>query len=120
MHNRPLVAKWLLMMTCLAMAICLVQRAVYLHHFLAQASNPVQVFSSPATPEAELGPSPCQLSASSLLCAQPMFFDGALPAVILFLALMPLFVEVRAFVFRDVPRRPPTLRIHLKNCVFRE
>lgn len=107
-------------MTCLAMALCLVQRAVYLHHFLEQVGNPVQTLSTPATDEPQVGPSPCQLSANSLLCAQPIFFDGALPAVIIFLALIQLFAEVRTFVFRDVPRRPPTLRIHLKNCVFRE
>ena len=120
MHNRPLVAKWLLMMTCLAMAICLVQRAVYLHHFLEQASNPVQVFSSPATPEAELGPSPCQLGAHSLLCAQPLFFDGALPAIIIFFALLQLLTQGRALAPAEQPVQAPPPRIHLKNCVFRE
>ena len=120
MRNRLLLAKGFLIVTCLAMAFCLVQRAVYLHHFLEQVGNPVQTLSTPATDESQVGPSPCQLSANSLLCAQPIFFDGALPAVIIFLALIQLFAEVRTFVFRDVPRRPPTLRIHLKNCVFRE
>lgn len=108
------------------MAFCLVQRAVYLHHFLADVGARTQAipFSTqaqqPSSEEAEQGPSPCQLSAKSLLCAQPLFFDGALPAVILFLALLQLLTAGRPVVFRDDPVRPPTLRIHLKNCVFRE
>lgn len=120
MRNRQRLAKWLLILTCLAMLICMVQRAVYLHHFLQQAANPTPMLSVPAPDDASAGPSPCQLSASSLLCAQPVFFDGALPAVILFLTLLQLFTEVRALVFRDIPVRPPTQRIHLQNSVFRE
>ena len=120
MRNRQLLAKWFLILACFAMVICLAQRTVYLHHFLQEAASSVQVISSPAPDDAPVGPSPCQLSANSLLCAQPVFFDGALPAVILFLALLQLLTAVRTFVFRDTPVRPPTLRIHLKNCVFRE
>lgn len=120
MRNRQRLAKWLLIITCLTMALCLVQRAVYLHHFLAQAANPVQQLTSPATPQTDPGPSPCQLSASSLLCAQPIFFDGALPAIILFLALIQRFAGVRAPVWHDAPTRPPGRRIHLTHCVFRE
>lgn len=120
MRNRQRLAKWFLILTCLAMLICMVQRAVYLHHFLQQAANPVQMLSVPAPDDASAGPSPCQLSASSLLCTQPVFFDGALPAVILFLALLQLLTQPRVFVFRDIPVRPPTLRIHIKHCVFRE
>ena len=126
MHNRRLPGKWFLILTCLVMAFCLVQRAVYLHHFLADVGARTQAipFSAqaqqPSSEEAEQDPSPCQLSAKSLLCAQPLFFDGALPAVILFLALLQLLTAGRPVVFRDDPVRPPTLRIHLKNCVFRE
>lgn len=43
------------------------------------------------------GPSPCQLGAQSLLCAQPLFFDGALPAIIIFFALLQLFTQRRTF-----------------------
>ena len=42
------------------------------------------------------GPSPCQLGAQSLLCAQPLF-DGALPAIIIFFALLQLFTQRRTF-----------------------
>lgn len=126
MRNRRLPGKWFLILTCFVMAFCLVQRAAYLHHFLADVSTQVQesVLSAqaqqPSSEEAEHGPSPCQLSAKSLLCAQPLFFDGALPAVILFLVLLQLLAAGRPVVFQDDPVRPPTLRIHLKNCVFRE
>ncbi|VUS62998.1 hypothetical protein SB6416_00429 [Klebsiella pasteurii] len=126
MRNRRLPGKWFLILTCFVMAFCLVQRAAYLHHFLADASAQAQDSAlstqakQPSSEEAEQGPSPCQLSAKSLLCAQPLFFDGALPAVILFLALLQLLAAGRPVVFRDDPVRPPTLRIHLKNCVFRE
>jgi hypothetical protein len=61
MRNRQLLGKWLLIITCLAMAICLVQRAVYLNHFL-QGLNPqtVLVVDAPAqSADAEQsGPSP--------------------------------------------------------------
>lgn len=126
MRNRQLPGKWFLILTCLVMAFCLVQRAVYLHHFLEKTGYVAQETTinaqsqQPSSEEAEQGLSPCQLSAKSLLCAQPLFFDGALPAVILFLALLQLFAAVGTFVFRDEPFRPPTLRIHLQNCVFRE
>ena len=117
MRNRRLPGKWFLILTCFVMAFCLVQRAAYLHHFLADASAQAQ---EPSSEEAEQGPSPCQLSAKSLLCTQPLFFDGALPAVLLFLTLLQLLAAGRPVVLRDDPVRPPTLRIHLKNCVFRE
>ncbi|MEH0885132.1 hypothetical protein [Enterobacter sp. UNJFSC 003] len=125
MRNRQLLGKWLLIIACLAMAICLVQRAVYLNHFLQGLGEQTQttllvdapVQSSDLDPS---GPSPCQLGAHSLLCAQPLFFDGALPAIILFLILIPLLAEVRTRAFREQPVQAPPPRIHLKNCVFRE
>ena len=126
MRNRQLPGKWFLVLTCLVMAICLVQRAVYVHHFLDNAARQVQepavsaLSQQPSADEAEQGPSPCQLSAKSLLCAQPLFFDGALPAITRTRTLLQLTAAARAWVFRDDPVRPPTLRIHLKNCVFRE
>ncbi|KII64535.1 hypothetical protein RF11_02188 [Thelohanellus kitauei] len=84
-------------------------RAAYLHHFLADASAQAQesVLSAqaqqPSSEEAEQGPSPCQLSAKSLLCTQPLFFDGALPAVLLFLTLLQLLAAGRPVVLRDDP-----------------
>ena len=123
MRNRQLLGKWLLIITCLAMAICLVQRAVYLNHFLQGLDPQVQTLMMADAPgqEAEQpGPSPCQLGAQSLLCAQPLFFDGALPAIIIFFALLQLFTHRRTFLSREQPVQAPPPRIHLKNCVFRE
>ena len=126
MRNRQLPGKWFLVLTCLVMAICLVQRAVYVHHFLDNAARQVQepavsaLSQQPSADEAEQGPSPCQLSAKSLLCAQPLFFDGALPAIIIFFALLQLFRQGRAFAPAERPVQAPPPRIHLKNCVFRE
>ena len=123
MRNRQLLGKWLLIITCLAMALCLVQRAVMLNHFL-QGLDPQtsQIADAPAqnSNTEQPGPSPCQLGAHSLLCAQPLFFDGALPAIIIFFALLQLLTQGRVFVSREQPVQAPPPRIHLKNCVFRE
>ena len=122
MRNRQLLGKWLLIITCLAMALCLVQRAVMLNHFL-QGLDPQISLSADAptqTSTEQSGPSPCQLGAHSLLCAQPLFFDGALPAIIIFFALLQLFTQGRAFAPLEQPVQAPPPRIHLKNCVFRE
>ncbi|MEI9481351.1 hypothetical protein V5093_06750 [Enterobacter cancerogenus] len=125
MRNRPLLGKWLLIITCLAMALCLVQRAVYLNHFLQgldqQAQTVLMTDGAGNTSDSEQsGPSPCQLGAHSLLCAQPLFFDGALPAIVIFFALLHLVTQARAWAYREQPVQAPPPRIHLKNCVFRE
>lgn len=125
MRNRQLPGKLLLIITCLAMVICLVQRAVYLNHFLqglGQETQTVLIVDAPVQKgDVEpSGPSPCQLGAHSLLCAQPLFFDGALAAIIIFLALIPLLAEAQIRPFREQPVQAPPPRIHLKNCVFRE
>ncbi|MBJ3779904.1 hypothetical protein JFY47_05055 [Enterobacter asburiae] len=123
MRNRQLLGKWLLIVTCLAMALCLVQRAVMLNHFL-QGLDPQISLSADAPAQSssteQPGPSPCQLGAHSLLCAQPLFFDGAIPAIIIFFALLQLFTQGRALAPAEQPVQAPPPRIHLKNCVFRE
>ena len=123
MRNRQLLGKWLLIITCLAMALCLVQRAVMLNHFL-QGLDPQISLSADAPAQSsnteQPGPSPCQLGAHSLLCAQPLFFDGALPAIIIFFALLQLLTQGRALTPAEQPVQAPPPRIHLKNCVFRE
>ncbi len=95
MRLRQSSAKWLLVITCLVMALCLVQRAVYLRHMLSGAA-PVSLTATSHSTSADntSGPQPCQLSAWSLLCAQPLFFDGALPALFAFLVLMAVFTAL--------------------------
>ena len=123
MRNRQLLGKWLLIITCLAMALCLVQRAVMLNHFL-QGLDPQISLSADAPTQSsnteQPGPSPCQLGAHSLLCAQPLFFDGALPAIFIFFALLQLLTQGRALAPAEQPVQATPPRIHLKNCVFRE
>lgn len=122
MRSRQSSAKWLLMITCLVMALCLIQRAVVLHHTLAVATLSQTSADVPHSSVANdtTGPQPCQLSAWSLLCAQPLFFDGALPALFAFLVLITVFTVLHKETFRDKPVPIPLLKIHLKNCVFRE
>lgn len=123
MRSRQSSAKWLLVITCLVMALCLIQRAVYLRHVLGSAAPVSQTHVSTyqsASADDSSGPQPCQLSAWSLLCAQPLFFDGALPALFVFLVLIAAFTALHRETFRDKPVPIPLLKIHLKNCVFRE
>lgn len=125
MRSRQSSAKWLLVITCLVMALCLLQRAVYLRHMLTDIATVSQYNASSnldqnTSPVDASGPQPCQLSAWSLLCAQPLFFDGALPALLSFLVLIAVFTTLHSETFRDRPVPIPLLKIHLKNCVFRE
>lgn len=125
MRARRSATKWLLVLTCLVMMLCLIQRAVYLRHIFTEASESVHssslVLQSPLTDlEPEKGPAPCQISAFSLLCAQPIFFEGAIPALIVLLALISTMCGQSVQVSRESAPQSPPLRIHILNCVFRE
>lgn len=116
--NRQLKALMLLVVACCVMLICLTQRASVLQQMQVKAAAIVQV----ANGGQEIAPdalSPCQLSAHSLLCAQPLHFDTVLlPGLLMLLLAALVIVPVR--IRPDAVPRPPLLRIHLKNCVFRE
>ena len=116
--NRQLKALVLLVVACCVMLICLTQRASVLQQMQVKAAAIVQV----ANGGQEIAPdalSPCQLSAHSLLCAQPLHFDTLLlPGLLMLLLAALVIVPVR--IRPDAVPRPPLLRIHLKNCVFRE
>lgn len=126
MRSRHLCAKWLLILTCLIMVFCLIQRAAILHQSLVSVVQASQGFKTVSASEQQeqqdndAGPSPCQLSAMLLLGAQPLFFDGAIPALLTLLLLTVLFFELHRERFIDKPVPLPLIRIHLKNCVFRE
>ncbi|VDZ79593.1 copper-sensitivity suppressor membrane protein A [Salmonella bongori] len=63
---------------------------------------------------------PCELSAKSLLATPPVLFEGAILALCLLLSLL---APVRVMRLPFSPPRvisPPTLRVHLRFCVFRE
>ena len=117
--NRQLKALMLLVVACCGMLICLTQRASVLPQMQVKAAAIVQV----ANGGQEIAPdalSPCQLIAHSLLCAQPLHFDTVLLLPGLLMLLLAALVIVPVRIRPDAVPRPPLLRIHLKNCVFRE
>ena len=111
--NRQLKALMLLVVACCVMLICLTQRASVLQQMQVKAAAIVQV----ANGGQEIAPdalSPCQL------CAQPLHFDTVLLLPGLLMLLLAALVIVPVRIRPDAVPRPPLLRIHLKNCVFRE
>lgn len=112
---------WFLYLACVVVLVCTAQRMAGLHALqmetvtsavVTQSENPQADGDSPVTP--------CELSAKSLLSVPPVLFDGALFAICLLLSLL---APVRATRMPFSPPRatsPPTLRVHLRFCVFRE
>ncbi|ELY3469271.1 copper-binding protein [Cronobacter universalis] len=118
--NRQLKATLLLVIACCVMLICLTQRASILHQMQVNAAA-LSLTAPDSGPEATTPSlSPCELSAHSLLAAQPLHFDTILlwPGLLVILLAVLIAVNVRAL--PDAIPRPPQRRIHLKNCVFRE
>ncbi|PUX38291.1 copper-binding protein [Cronobacter turicensis] len=119
-RNRQLKAILLLVIACCVMLICLTQRASILHHMQVKAAA-LSLTTPNSGPEATTPSlSPCELSAHSLLAAQPLHFDTIilLPGLLVILLAILITLNVRAL--PDAIPRPPLRRIHLKNCVFRE
>ncbi|ALB64927.1 Suppression of copper sensitivity: putative copper binding protein ScsA [Cronobacter condimenti 1330] len=118
--NRPLKGTLLLVIACCVMLICLTQRASILHQMQVKASAlslTTQSSTYKATPPSL---SPCELSAHSLLCAQPLHFDTIIVLPGLLVLVLAVLVKINVRALPDAIPRPPLLRIHLKNCVFRE
>ena len=120
LKNRQLKAVALLVVACFVMLICLTQRASVLHHMQVKAAaltltveNGVQEHMPPAL-------SPCELSAHSLLAAQPLHFDSILLLPGLLVLVLAVLIKISVLPVPVIHFRPPLLRIHLKNCVFRE
>ncbi|MDI6419381.1 copper-binding protein [Cronobacter turicensis] len=109
-----------MVIACCVMLICLTQRASILHHMQVKAAA-LSLTTPNSGPEATTPSlSPCELSAHSLLAAQPLHFDTIilLPGLLVILLAILITLNVRAL--PDAIPRPPLRRIHLKNCVFRE
>ncbi|HGA5142360.1 TPA: copper resistance protein [Salmonella enterica subsp. diarizonae serovar 61:l,v:z35] len=111
---------WFLCLACVVVMVCTAQRMAGLHALQMQATASSAVVSAhPSTDDA----SPvtlCELSAKSLLAAPPVLFEGAILALCLLLSLL---APVRVMRLPFLPPRaisPPTLRVHLRFCVFRE
>lgn len=111
---------WFLCLACVVVMVCTAQRMAGLHALQMQATASSAVVSThPSTDDAS-PVTPCELSAKSLLAAPPVLFEGAILALCLLLSLLaPVRVTRLPF---SPPRAisPPTLRVHLRFCVFRE
>ncbi|SMG25213.1 copper resistance protein [Cedecea sp. NFIX57] len=112
---------WFLCLACVVVLVCTAQRMAGLHALQMEtvaSAVAVQVDSPQADGDAPV--TPCELSAKSLLSVPPVLFDGALFALCLLLSLL---APVRSTRMPYSPPRatsPPTLRVHLRFCVFRE
>ncbi len=121
MFKRKQMAKWFLGLACLVVLVCTAQRMAGLHalQMNAAVSTLVAQSDTPQT-DADASVTPCELSAKSLMASPPVMFEGAILALCLLLALL---APVRATRLPFSPPRavsPPTLRVHLRFCVFRE
>ncbi|EDD1482529.1 copper resistance protein [Salmonella enterica] len=111
---------WFLCLACVVVMVCTAQRMAGLHALQMQATASAAVVSAPSSTDDGSPVTPCELSAKSLLAAPPVLFEGAILALCLLLSLL---APVRVMRLPLSPPRaisPPTLRVHLRFCVFRE
>jgi len=113
---------WFLCLTCVVVLVCSAQRVLSLHALQMGTAASVMLTPSDATQQQQddATVTPCELSAKSLLSIPPILFEAAL--LILGLLLL-LLTPQRACQYRYFPPRvisSPTLRVHLRFCVFRE
>lgn len=122
MINRQRSATGFLCLVCLVVLICITQRMAGLHALqLALGLPNVSISQSLASDDKETkAPTPCELSAKSLLAAPPAIFETVLFGLGMLLALLAPTLVSR---LRFPPLRiisPAALRVHLRLCVFRE
>lgn len=121
MINRQRIAKWFLCLACLVMLVCITQRMAGLHALqLALGLPNVSVSQSSPNGDEEATTTPCELSAKSLLATPPIMFETVLFGLGMLLVLLAPVIAPR---LRFPPLRvisSPTLRVHLRLCVFRE
>ena len=103
---------WFLCLACVVVMVCTAQRMAGLHALQMDTVATSVVVSAQAQTDEASSVTPCELSAKSLLAAPPVLFEGAILVLCLLLSLLPFFPP-RAI-------SPPTLRVHLRFCVFRE
>ncbi|QKJ03683.1 hypothetical protein [Yersinia mollaretii] len=123
MVKRQRAAKWFLCLACLVILVCMTQRIASLH---ALEKNSLPVLSSQTLApsenlaDANEAPTPCELSAKSLLASPPVLFELVIFSLgLLLLLLMPIAPASMRF---PPPRviSPSGLRVHLQLCIFRE
>jgi hypothetical protein len=121
MINRQRIAKWFLYLACLVVLTCLTQRMAGLHTLqLALGLPTVSVSQSLASGDEEATTTPCELSAKSLLASSPVMFENVLFGLGMLLVLLAPIVAPRLSFPPVRVISPPTLRVHLRLCVFRE
>lgn len=122
MVKRQRLGLWFLCLACIVVLVCSTQRVLALHALQMSTAPEVLLTESEASSQqSDDGViTPCELSAKSLLSIPPILFDGALLVLGLLLVLLspqPLFWR-RTFPPRVISS--PSLRVHLRFCVFRE
>lgn len=120
MAKRQRLGWWFLCLACVVVMVCTAQRMAGLHALQMNTVAPNVATSEQAQPDEATPVTPCELSAKSLLAAPLVLFEGIILALCLLLSLL---APVRAFRLPFFPPRaisPPTLRVHLRFCVFRE
>ncbi|EKN3874122.1 TPA: copper resistance protein [Yersinia enterocolitica] len=117
MFKRQRAAKWFLCLACLVILVCMTQRITSLH---ALEKSLLLPSSSQVVADANDAPTPCELSAKSLLASPPVLFELAIFSLgLLLLLLVPIIPTSMRF---PPPRviSPSGLRVHLRLCIFRE
>ncbi|WP_050299132.1 hypothetical protein [Yersinia frederiksenii] len=117
MFKRQRAAKWFLCLACLVILVCMTQRIASLH---ALEKTLLLTSSSQVIADGEEAPTPCELSAKSLLASPPVLFELAIFSLgLLLLLLVPIVPSSLRF---PPPRAisPSGLRVHLRLCIFRE
>ncbi|ELI8283886.1 hypothetical protein [Yersinia enterocolitica] len=117
MFKRQRAAKWFLCLACLVILVCMTQRITSLH---ALEKSLLLTSSSQVVAEENEAPTPCELSAKSLLASPPVLFELAIFSLgLLLLLLVPIIPTSMRF---PPPRviSPSGLRVHLRLCIFRE
>jgi len=121
MVKRQRLGLWFLCLACIVVLVCSAQRVLSLHALqMGTATSVMLTQSDTPLQDDDAAVTPCELSAKSLLSIPPMLFDAALLTLgLLFLLLAPQRSCQRRF-FPPRVISSPSLRVHLRFCVFRE
>ncbi|POT58726.1 copper resistance protein [Citrobacter amalonaticus] len=111
---------WFLCLACVVVMVCTAQRMAGLHALQTETATTLVAQTSATSTDDASPVTPCELSAKSLLAAPPVLFEGAILALCLLLTLLAPMRAMRLPFFPPRAISPPTLRVHLRFCVFRE
>ncbi|WMY76095.1 copper resistance protein [Buttiauxella selenatireducens] len=121
MLKQQQIAKWFLFLACLVVLVCTAQRMAGMHALQMKAAQSVMLTQNSVSDADEASAvTPCELSAKSLLASPPVLFEAAL---FIFSLIVTLLAPLLSRSSSLVPVREfssPTLRVHLRFCVFRE